>query len=395
MGFGNTTPVPMRVENHQSNVMSEDRQADSPPTIKLSPRADRQPETLRRKEIVDAVTNQSFNEWYQEQQFTENILEGRPYFNGASPPPESEKHSPSKLLQCHRKVRYYGENAPKEGTSPEGLFWVGTKFEEEIVVPYLLEAVTTENTYVRNSMWIDSEIETSDRIVRVKGMTDPVVVDRDGDPILVTEIKTTSSLEYLDGPKPHHKAQLHAYMHALDEEYDRSIRDGLLLYGSRETLDIRVFHVAFDDRFWSETVVPWMAQQSGFRENDELPPGDPVFDWECNACPFAERCGKADSGFENVGFVGLLPGDDTYRKPQLIEYFDAYPAAKLTPTLAHKFPELAEEHDVCEWECRDCGATYDWDAVDVESPLCQVCADDGELRTLHVPKPDYQWEQPF
>lgn len=355
----------------------------------------RSPETTRRKRIVDAISNTSFNEWYQEEQFTENLLEGRPYFNGASPPPDPEKHSPSKLMQCHRKVRYYGENAPKEGAQPEGLFWVGSKFEEEIVVPYLLEAVTTENTYVRNSMWIDSELETSDGSVRVKGMTDPVVVDRDGDPILVTEIKTTSSLEYLDGPKPHHKAQLHAYMHALDEEYDRSIQDGLLLYGSRETLDIEAFHVPFDEGFWQDTVVEWMVQQTAYRERDELPPGDPEFQWECDACPFANRCGKTDAGYEDVGFAGLLPGMETYRKPQLVEYFDAYEAAKLTPTLAREYPLLAEEHSVCDWECPHCGSTYEWDAVELDSPVCQACAEDGELRTVRVPGPDSQWEQPF
>jgi CRISPR/Cas system-associated exonuclease Cas4 (RecB family) len=42
----------------------------------------------------------------------------------------------------------------------------------------------------------------------------------------VTEIKTMSSLEHLDGLKRHHKAQLQAYLYALDETYDRSITDG-------------------------------------------------------------------------------------------------------------------------------------------------------------------------
>lgn len=347
------------------------------------------PETTRRKRIVDRISNASFNEWYQEEQFTENILEGRPYFNGASPPPEPGKHSPSKLFQCHRKTRYYAQNAPKEGASPQGLFWVGSKFEEEIVVPYLLDSVTTENTYVRNSMWIDTTVSHDGTDVRVKGVTDPVIVDSNGDPLLVTEIKTTSSLEYLDGPKPHHKAQLHAYLHALDEEYDRSIRDGLLVYGSRDTLDIAAFHVAFDDRFWAESVIPWMAKQTQYREDSELPPADPVFDWECNTCPFKHRCGQSDEPFSDSGFTGLLPGVDDYRKQQLVEYFDAYPDAKLTPTLAHEFPELVEEHGVHEWLCRSCGATFAWETIDVDavSPLCDACAENGELNTVTVPNP--------
>lgn len=349
------------------------------------------PKTTRRKRIVDAISNASFNEWYQEEQFTENILEGRPYFNGASPPPEAAKHSPSKLLQCHRRVRYYAENTPQEGDPPQGLFWVGSKFEEEIVVPYLLDAVTTESTYVRNSMWIDTTLD-EDPDIRVKGVTDPVIVDADGDPLLVTEIKTTSSLEYLDGPKTHHKAQLHAYMYALDEAYDRSITDGILLYGGRDTLDITAFHIPFDDQFWYDRVVPWMQTQTQYRRHDDLPPSDPVFDWECDMCPFKNRCGQTDAPYSDTGFSGLLPAFEGYRKQQLVEYFDAYPDAKLTPTLAEDFPELAEKQGVYKWECRSCGATYSWCEVDEESasPLCDECAAEGELCTLVVPSPSEQ-----
>ncbi|MFC7142736.1 PD-(D/E)XK nuclease family protein [Halosimplex aquaticum] len=372
--------------------MPKDEQSDTSSTIKSSSSSDRKPATLRRKQLVDAISNDSFNDWYQEQQFTENILEGKPYFNGASPPPDSEKHSPSKLLQCHRKVRYYAENSPKEGDPPQGLFWVGSQFEEEIVVPYLLEAIATDETYVRNSMWIDTEIETNDGTVRLKGVTDPVIVDADGDPILVTEIKTTSSLDYLDGPKPHHKAQLHAYMYALDEEYDRSLQDGLLLYGGRDTLDISVFHIPFDERFWNKSVITWMQAQTQYRANNELPPREPAFDWECNTCPFRNRCGQTSAPFQDTGFTGLLTGFTDYREPNLREYFDAYPGAKLTPTLAHEYPVLAEQYGVYNWKCRGCGSTYAWDDVDVESdsPLCDRCAENNDLQTIVVLGPNEQ-----
>ena len=54
----------------------------------------------------------------------------------------------------------------------------------------------------------------------LKGSTDPVVVDADGTPVLPTEVKTKNSLEYLDEPNEHHKAQLHAYMLGLSQKYD-------------------------------------------------------------------------------------------------------------------------------------------------------------------------------
>lgn len=374
--------------------MAEEQPDTNTSTIRFSEVSDRLPETVRRKDLVDGITAESFDEWYQEKQFRENILEGRPYFNGSSPPPEATRHSPSRLLQCHRKTRYYGQNTPQEGNPPTGIFWVGTKFEEELVVPYLLDAVTTTDTYVRNSIWIDTEIETESEVLRVKGMTDPAIVDADGEPILVTEIKTTSSLEYLDGPKAHHKAQLHAYMDALDKAYDRSITDGVLLYGSRETFDIEVFHVPFDDEFW-KTVAGWMETQTQYRENQELPPATPVFDWECGSCPFKQRCGEGESHYSDVAFTGLLPGVKEYQKSQLVEYFDAYPDAKLTPTLAVEYPELVDEHGVYDWQCGACGAVYAWDETwdkDRESlpPVCPQCAGEDSLQFLSVPEPAAQ-----
>lgn len=351
--------------------------------------------TAAQQRLLGSLSNDSFNDWYHEQQYTDNILEGRPYFNGASPPPDDDKHSPSKLLQCHRKVRYYAENAPQEGDPPEGLFWVGTRFEEDIIVPYFLEAVTTDDTYVQNSMWIDETIDTDGVTVRVKGVTDPVIVDADAVPILPSEIKTTSSLEYLDGPKRHHKAQLHAYLYALNAEYNRSIRDGVVVYGARDTLDIQVYHVPFDEGFWQETVLPWMQTQTRYRSDGVLPPAEPVFDWECDTCPFQHRCGQTNSPYSDVGFTGLVPDVAAYRKQSLREYFDAYPDAKLTPTLADKYPTLAAEHGVYEWRCSNCERSYDRgsESFDGESPegsLCPECSRADRLSSLRVPVPSKQ-----
>ena len=84
------------------------------------------PETSFKHTLLRSISNRSFNDWYNEREYEENILQGRPYFNGLSSPPPAEKHTPSKLLQCHRKVAYAPENAPREEASPDGLFWTGT-----------------------------------------------------------------------------------------------------------------------------------------------------------------------------------------------------------------------------------------------------------------------------
>lgn len=336
-----------------------------------------------------------FNEWYREDQFETNILEGKAYFNGPSPSKDPERHTPSKLLQCHRKASYARKNAPREGTQPEGLFWIGTEFEEQVIVPFL-QNITTQNTYVTNSLWIDADIIVDETELRVRGSTDPAIVTPDVEPLLVTEIKTTTSLDHLSKPKPHHRAQLHAYLYALDEEYDCSITDGMIVYGSRKTLDIEPFNVEFDSEFWAR-VVDWMQAQTEYEQAGTVPPATPEREWECNYCSFKHRCGQADTPYADTGTDGLLPMFDGYDRQNLQEYLAAHEDrdARLTPTLAHQFPELAAEHGAYDWSCSKCNESYTWDKIDWDGdtespPFCPACANVGDLVTLAGPAADTQ-----
>lgn len=287
-------------------------------------------------------------------------------------------------------VAYGRENAPIEEGQPNGLFWAGERFEEDVIVPYLQDIVTTENTYVQNSKWIDTSIETGNTELRLRGSTDPLIVTGDGTPLLVTEVKTKSSIEQLEKPDRRHKAQLHAYLYALDEEFDVSVRDGVLIYGSRTTFDIETFHVQFSEDFWA-SVVGWMETQTQYRVNDEFPPADPATDWECNYCSYRNRCGQTDVPYENLGFDGLIPGFSGYRKQQIKEYLDAASDEKLTPTLAEKYPELTQEFGVKDWVCHECETHVAWSDLEGSkdeghAPICKACAKgDRGLHTLYVP----------
>ena len=347
------------------------------------------------RNLIDRVSNQTFGEWYSEQQVKQNVLQGQAYFNTPAPPKDPDRHSPSKLLQCHRKASYSRQNAPKEDAPPQGLFWIGSEFEEQIIVPYLQEAVTTEDTYVQNSIWIDTTVEVGDETLRIRGETDPAIVTIDGEPLLVTEVKTTTSLDHLSGPKPHHRAQLHAYLYALDEEYDHTISEGLVVYGCRTTFDIEVFHVEFDAEFWSR-ITEWMVTQAEYERAGELPPADPERDWECSYCSYKHRCGEGDAPFADVGYDGLLPLFAEYDRENLCEYLDGHSeaGAKLTPTLAYEYPELVDEYGVFDWSCPR-GHAHTWDSIDWDGdtddpPMCPECVDSGNLLTLSGPEPSEQ-----
>ena len=125
-------------------------------------------------ELADRVTASRFTDWYRKRQIRENICNGTPYFNGPAPIQSPTRHSPSQLLQCHRQIAYRQLNAPEENDDPTGIFWIGSKFEEEVALPFLRDAVTESDTFVCNSLWVDFEVtlEPDSHSLHIKGETD-------------------------------------------------------------------------------------------------------------------------------------------------------------------------------------------------------------------------------
>lgn len=337
--------------------------------------------------FAERIDGESFAEWYREREFARNIREGKPYFNGPSRVPPPERHTASSLLQCHRKIVYRQENAPAEQEEPEGIFWTGRQFEEDVISPFLRDAVG-DDAYVRNSIWVDFEEETDAGDVRFKGATDPCIVNREAEPLLPTEVKTKDEVDYLDEPNRHHRAQVHAYMRGLSEKFDRDVNEAVVIYGGRKTMNVRAFREEFDETFWNE-VVEWAAQHTEYREGGDLPPDNPEYGWECRFCDYRHRCGESDEPYADEGPRGFLPMFVDYPREQVEEYLRAHDDERLTPTLAHEYPDLADEYGVREWICTNCQATYRWTEIDHEHhrrepPLCPGCADTDTLSSLTV-----------
>lgn len=350
-------------------------------------------------ELAARVTASRFADWYRKREIRENIRNGTPYFNGPAPIQSPARHSPSQLLQCHRQIAYRQLNAPEETDDPTGIFWIGSKFEEEVALPFLRDAVTESNSYACNSLWVDFEVtpEPDGPSLHIKGETDPVIVTRDGEPLLVTEIKTKSNVENLENPNRHHKAQAHAYMYGLSEKHDRQVTDAVIVYAGRTTFDVVAFHVEFDPSFWEDTVLEWAATHSEYRLDQDLPPADPEYEWECEFCSYKVRCGKAETAHEDLDPVGFIPGYAEYPREKVREYLKGHDDAKLTPTLAHRFADLATTHDAYDWYCQRCDATYEWDTIEPpegtgDLPLCPTCLADDDPVPVRGPAPADQHE---
>jgi hypothetical protein len=185
-------------------------------------------------------------------------------------------------------------------------------------------------------------------------------------------------------------------MEGLSREWETEVRDGLVIYGDRTDLRIKAFHVNFDQKQWDDLVIGWAETHTDYRLNEELPPADPIFGWECQFCSFSHRCGQADSAqFADIEADGLLPLFSQYPREKVVAYLKAHDGAKLTPTLAHQYPELTEEYEVHQWHCVVCNRCYDyldveWDGKVTEPPLCPNCISSETPVPLHEPNPDQQ-----
>jgi CRISPR/Cas system-associated exonuclease Cas4 (RecB family) len=341
-------------------------------------------------QLLDRALAADFRGWYRERQRRQRAREGRFEYNGPRDSPPADVHFPHTLLTCHRTQRYDEQNAPAEEPAALGHFRMGTEVETELVLPFLEERVAGEE-YVTNGIGFEATIETDSGRYRLRGRTDPVITTRDGTPRLPTEVKTSEDIETLDAPRETHRAQLHAYLVALSEQYATPVHDGLLLYVSKSTLALRAFHVGFDETFWTDRVVPWLAALTTEREAESLPPASPEQDWECGWCDYRRRCGQTEDPVADAGPVGFVPGHE-YPRAAVLDHLQAH-EVPLTPTLAARYPDLADTHPTVDWRCPVCGserppATGDGDGETGYPPSCPECERDGEYVQMEGPRPD-------
>lgn len=411
------------------------------------------------------ISEAGFRDWFYTQEAKRNLEDG--YGTTRNDPtslPDNDQHSPSQLLGCHRWREYAANGAPREKRLPYGIFQFGHN-TEELLEDFLRDEILGAGEFIQNSI----HVTVPDDDITISGSTDPVVCDKRGEPLLLTECKTAKNLHHIrrkDEPKQDHKAQVHAYMKGLEHEYDLDEPPtAVVVYFSRERLvEMEAFFVDFDPNFWAD-VREWAVENTTHRDNEETlapavdPDGD--FAYQCSYCDYAERCGNYRPGphpWENYspneydgevfppegvdedewesqgpdfdywydtemsmhlqnthedqpadGFLPMM----AYNEAAVVEHLLSNPGVKLTPTLAHLYPDLIadgtepDEHffkrygsvpqtGVHDFHCPACDNQFDWDAFDwdgdvTDAPRCPTCEANNDIYvTLRGPSPDAQ-----
>lgn len=398
------------------------------------------------------ISGRNFEIWHRNHENERNLEEGygKSRNNPGGSGPDSS-HSPSSLMQCHRKIYYRSKNAPREYALPYGTFIIGHFFEEQLVEPWLREHVLDHDEYIGNAGHVSYTEDTGDdTLLTFAGSHDPAITDVQGRTLALTEVKSTGSdPHFLQKVKKHHKAQAHAYMQGLVEEHDLDDHPpAFIIYVQKESLEVFPFFIEFDQDFWENEVVNWAKQNTGYRRADILPEGKPYMGqdddhtksqtFECDYCDYRNRCGaynhrgdkhryddtianSAQGTFHDQGVVGFLP-QKKYPEDAVVGHLAAHDGVKLTPTLAAQHPEFAKnpsgrlrsriqqrneeqalklkfgtvpKADVHDFHCPNCDSTFpfeefDWWEGDVDDmPYCDHCQDTkGEYHSLRGPTPD-------
>lgn len=367
--------------------------------------------------VIPELSDEAFNDYWFQRNAERNIEENHPERNDPGHSWPIGRVEPHQLGNCKRKWIYQWLNAPSEEADPHGIFAIGHYIEEEIIEPWLRDFVEPDHT-IDNAIHVSVDVkeipvtdsdeqpnlpdidsntaidvpddlgvnqpDDSEPIVgadsmclTVAGSTDPAIVDPEsGDILALTEVKSTGSIDRIDEPKRMHMLQLHAYMKAL------GITDGYVIYVDRnELLNPKVFEVTFDPDVW-DRVTEWVEETVAYAAAESLPPADPPEGWMCNYCEYSNRCGEGRSNLAaDMGVRAFVPGYTEYPKNKVEDHLTAFPDVKLTPSLALEYPELAETHDVADWCCPNCTATFAYtedhfDSFENENfatPSCPAC----------------------
>lgn len=143
------------------------------------------------------------------------------------------------------------------------------------------------------------EVFFQDDRYRIKGYCDALVfippsLSEEHSGLYAVEIKTTGSWEFGriedEGPREDHRRQLMIYIWGLERYYGLPIRGGIIFYEDRDSLEHRLFDVAYDELLMEELLGRVERMWEALREG-HLPDDHPPLDhWVHRYCPYLDIC---------------------------------------------------------------------------------------------------------
>ncbi|MEM5798292.1 MAG: Dna2/Cas4 domain-containing protein [Candidatus Aenigmatarchaeota archaeon] len=107
---------------------------------------------------------------------------------------------------------------------------------------------------------------------------------------ILYDIKTISHGWYIrdKGAKKRDMLQLQIYATILKQMYGVELAGMRLVYVGLGDKDCMEIEVPYEDK--TEFINQRTDELQGYLDRKEIPKGNPIWDWECQYCPFAEKC---------------------------------------------------------------------------------------------------------
>ncbi len=202
-------------------------------------------------------------------------------------PKKFGKYYPSEIGQCLRKLWYSYKYPLSVEPNLIKIFEVGN-----ILHDFVVKVLKSErNPHVELLKYEFPVQITMDDFV-VKGRIDDLVLVKEDGKQLLVEVKSCRNADSITEPMDHHMTQLQFYMSAT------GVKDGLLLYVDKNTLQTSAFDVPFDENFNSEILERFKILHA-FLVKNVLPAAEAKLNkrmnWMCRFCEYRSKCDKNES----------------------------------------------------------------------------------------------------
>ena len=194
------------------------------------------------------------------------------------------KYYPSEIGRCLRNLYYSYKYPVKVKPKLLKIFELGN-----IMHDFIVKVLKSNKIPEVELLGYEIPIELKFDDFVISGRIDDVIILKTDNRKILIEVKTCKDVRTVLKPQNSHMIQLQFYMHVT------GIKEGMLLYVDKTTLDTKSFKLEYDEH-WSNLIVERFKKLHECLVKDELPiPEAKVIEelrWMCNFCEYREKCEK-------------------------------------------------------------------------------------------------------
>ena len=196
------------------------------------------------------------------------------------------RYYPSEIGSCMRKVWYSYKDPRPVQAELQKIFELGN-IQHDFVADVLKSEKNPEIELLEEELPFKLDIKD----FLVSGRIDDLLLVKASGRKLLVEVKSTSNIDFVDGPKPENAMQLQLYMHAI------GVHDGILLYIDKRNLKTKAFIIPFSEGIAALAIDRFMQLHNHLKSGKMPEPEARAsrrdeIGWMCKMCDWKERCFK-------------------------------------------------------------------------------------------------------